>query len=434
MDFLILLLYSSLMGLSAPVLRLVLRVRSKGGKEDPARLGERMGVPGRRRPAGRLVWIHAASVGEAQSALILIDALSAQQPDATLLVTTGTVTSAQLMEKRLPSGAFHQYYPLDHPRWTAAFLDHWQPDLVLWMESEIWPNMLMDIARRKIPALLINARLSEKSLRRWKLVARDAQTLLQTFSLVLAQTEEDAASFKALGAENALTFGNIKYAAAPLTADEAVLKALKKAVGQRPLWLYASTHDGEEDIACRLHIALKRKIPDLLTIIVPRHPTRGGDVRTVCRKVNLRYRLRGEQHDLPQAGDDIYIADTLGELGLFYRLAPLTCIGRSFSNDGGGGHNPIEAAQLRCAVLHGPHVQNLAKIYEEMDMAGAALRLKDESDFAARLEHLLQGAGLEALRDKGASFVAGKAHVLPGIINALSPFLSQGKKAGRACA
>jgi 3-deoxy-D-manno-octulosonic-acid transferase len=379
-----------------------------------------------RRPASKLVWFHAASVGEAQSTLILIDAIRRDYPEAAILVTTGTVTSASLVAKRLPPNAVHQYYPLDHPAWVSAFLDFWKPDLVLWMESELWPNMLTEIRRRCIPAALVNARLSPRSARRWRLIARDIRALLSTFSLCLAQSPGDAGQFRRLGAPPVTATDNLKNGAAPLPFDRAELARLQRAVGARPRWVYASSHDGEEELACRLHLSLRETLPDLLTVIVPRHPERRKAVEDTCGRYGLSARLRGAERALPQPEDDIYIADTLGELGLFYRLCPAACIGRSFSRDGGGGHNPIEAAQLGCAALHGPHVQNLAVIYRELDAADAALRLENETDFAQKLRALLSDDNLLAgLQDRGEAFCREKSGVTNAVTAALRPLLQR---------
>lgn len=417
-------LYRAATKLGAPALRALLTARARRGKEDPARIGERMGTPSRPRPAGSLIWVHAASVGEAQSALILIDRLARRTKDAHILVTTGTVTSATLMEKRLPANAFHQFYPLDRPAWVRAFLDHWRPSCALWMESELWPNMLREIRKRNIPAALVNARLSRRSARRWALAGDAAAQILATFSLCLAQSDEDAAALRSLGAGNVTATDNLKYGAAPLPCDAAELDRLRRAVKNRPLWLYASTHAGEEALACRVHKRLKKNLPNLLTILVPRHPERGGAVMDCCLDAILNARLRGESASLPAADDDIYIADTLGEMGLFYRLAPLACIGRSFSADGGGGHNPIEAAQLGCAVLHGPRVQNLEKIYAEMDAQGAALRVTDEEELTTALRRLLSHpAELRAQQDSGKDFAERRAGVVDRVMTRLEPLL-----------
>ncbi|MCB9979361.1 MAG: 3-deoxy-D-manno-octulosonic acid transferase [Rhodospirillales bacterium] len=419
-------LYSALLRLAGgPFLRSLLASRAEKGKENPARIGERMGRPTHPRPPGPLVWIHGASVGEAQSALILIEKILEKNQTCPVLVTTGTLTSAALMATRLPHGAIHQFYPLDHPEWVDAFLDHWRPDAVLWMESELWPCMLSALSARKIPAALVNGRLSPRSARRWKAFPKTARQLLGAFSVCLAQSESDARAFLALSAQNVSAPGNLKFSAAPLPCDPKSLETLRETTTGRPCWLYASTHAGEEDLACRIHLALREKVPGLLTILVPRHPERGDEILHITRRHGLKARLRGPDGALPDPRDDFYIADTLGELGLFYRLAPVACVGRSFSLDGGGGHNPIEAARLGCAVLHGPAVQNLTQIYTLMDESGAALSLHDEAGFIKTLESLLTSPNtLSALQDKARSFAQDQDGVIERVMNALEPVLA----------
>jgi 3-deoxy-D-manno-octulosonic-acid transferase len=418
-------LYKNLMGQTKPVLESLLKRRLRAGKEDEARLKERMGVSSRPRPEGHLFWVHAASIGEAQSALILVQRLlAANKPH--ILVTTGTRTSASLMEKNLPEGAFHQYYPLDHAEWVKNFLNHWRPDAALWMESELWPNMIVEIKSRKIPAALINARLSKKAYRRWKLFKKSIAEILSTFDLVLAQTERDKKYFTKLGAANVFVSDNLKYSASPLPYDDHDFDLLKKAIGNRPLWLYASTHAGEEKLAFDVHDTLAQKIPDLLTIIVPRHPERGHDIANLQEDYERDILLRREIKRLPDEDTDIYIANTLGELGLFYRLCPLAVIGRSFSDDGGGGHNPIEAAQLGCAVLHGPNVQNLQEIFDDMNADGAAVKIPDADSFAPLIEHYLtHAADLKTLQDKGKAFAARQVRVIDTVMDHLTPLISK---------
>ncbi len=420
--------YHKVMNVSHKPLAWLLDWRMKKGKEDAARLQERMGKTGVPRPEGTLVWLHAASVGEAQSALILIDAVLKEDEKLHMLVTTGTLTSAQFLAPKLPSRVIHQFYPLDHPAWVAQFLDHWKPNAALWMESELWPNMLMALQERKIPAALVNARLSGKSYQKWRLFGKIAKTLLDTFSLILAQTQRDQAYFEDLGAQNVTVTDNLKYSANPLPVSEEDLKKLSAALLGRPVWLYASTHEGEEYIACRIHQILRNKIPDLLTIIVPRHPDRRDDIIKTIESHRLSYTVRGAALALPGSEDNVYLADTIGELGLFYRIAPVACIGRSFSRDGGGGHNPIEAVQLRCGVLHGPHVQFQQDIYNEMDREGAALRLSDEAHFRQTLQKLMtEEEALTELQEKGAAYAAGKTAVIDRVMEKLMPML---KKAG----
>lgn len=410
-----------------PLERLLER-RLKQGKEDANRLNERKGYAGSPRPEGKLIWIHAASVGESQSALILINRLLTKIKNVHILITTGTVTSADVMNKNLPKGVVHQYYPLDHPAWVDSFLKHWQPDIALWMESELWPNMLKALKSQNIPAVLINARLSDKSFALWKIFKKDVQIILNTFRTVLCQTPLDEKRFIDLGVpqKNIHVTDNLKYSATNLPYNEDDLKRLTGHILQRPVWVYASTHDGEEQLACHTHEIVKNALPDLLTIIVPRHPHRRDEIAKTCARYNLNTVFRGEgkKKKLPAYDTDIYVADTMGELGLFYRVAPLACIGRSFSKDGGGGHNPIEAAQLDCAVLHGPHVQFQQQIYDDMDDAGAALEMHRPQYLIETVRTLLStNKILKEQQKRAREFAASKTAVIDRVWNHLSPIL-----------
>lgn len=417
-------LYNRVTRAGGPFLELLLKSRLRRGKEDAARLPERMGRAARMRPQGRLVWIHAASIGEAQSAMILIEAMGRMAPDTHVMVTTGTVTSASLMERRLPAFAFHQYVPLDNPQWVTLFLDHWKPDLALWMESELWPNMLLQIKARNTPAVLVNARLSDKSYRNWSYAKDAAKTIVRCFTLILAQTEKDAGHYRALGADNLVVSDNIKYSAQPLDHDPLALSALKLAIGDRPVWVYASTHAGEESLACRVHKSLKEKLPGLLTIIVPRHPQRREEIAGVCFENSAKYTLRSNNTALPAIDDDIYLADTLGELGLFYTLCDVAMIGRSFSDDGGGGHNPVEAAQLNCVVVTGPNNQFQRQLYDDMKGGNAVIEVQDEEELVSVIGELLSNPQKRAdMQTRTALFVSGKAHIAHAVLEKLVPFL-----------
>lgn len=419
-------LYKKLMTLGVPAIRLVLARRVKEGKEDASRLGERMGVPSHPRPAGSVIWVHVASVGEAQSMLPLIDLILRQFPAASVLVTSITVTSASLLQSRLPERAFHQYLPVDNPAWVRAFLDHWQPNLALWAESELWPNMLHTVWKRRLPLALINARMSPKSHRNWIYARKSIQELLAAFTVILCQTMDDASRYLNLGARSVAVTGNIKFSADPLPCDEADLRALREKTAGRPIWLYASTHDGEESLACALHKSLAQEIPNLLTIIAPRHPARGDAIFALCAQEGLRTCRRGETKNLPAPNDQIYLADTMGELGLLYRIAPVSCIGRSFSLDGGGGHNPLEAALLGSAVLHGPHVQNLQQIFDDMDRDGAALCLKNPEEMVLTLRRVLTSPDeLKSRAEKAYAFAQERRQVLAHIVEELEPLFLQ---------
>jgi len=400
----------------------LLEKRRDNGKEDSSRYQEKKAIINAQRPSTPLIWLHAASIGEAKSAQILINKIRYEYPDIFFLVTTGTKTSAQIMARDLPPNAIHQFCPLDHPAWVKTFMDHWKPDLVFWMESELWPNMLREIKKHNIPAFLINARLSPKSYRTWLLFKPLAKDMLSAFDKILCQTDQDAQYYKKLGAKNVLMPGNIKYSSAPLEYQTDALKMLSATLNDRKYWLFASTHSAEEEMACRIHQILKNAFPNILTIIVPRHPERRDEIKEKCAKYGLNILFRGENKTLPDERTDIYIADTLGELGLFYRLCDIACIGRSFSNDGGGGHNPIEAAQLSCAVLFGPKVQNLQEIFDDMQLSGAAIPVKDEIHLANTITALYEEPEkLENLKNTAYNFSKEKSGIALRVLDILKP-------------
>lgn len=416
-------LYKSLMRLSTPVLELYLARRQRQGKEDPLRAGERRGRPRRARGTAPLVWFHGASVGESLSLLALVERVLQQYPAIEVMMTTGTVTSASLMQARLPQGAFHQYMPVDHPRWTESFLEHWRPDLVIWSESEFWPNMLAGIKKRHIPAVLLNARMSESSFRRWRRAGGAARTVLETFALCLGQNAAEAERLRILGAGAVQVSANLKYAAAPLPHDPQALAVLRDTIGTRPLLLWASTHPGEEEMAARVHLRLKPAFPALLTVIVPRHPARGGQIAEILRMAGLRVAQRSGGA-LPAADDDVYLADTLGELGLFFRLARLVVMGGSFAAI--GGHNPIEPAQLGCVIFYGPQMYNFLTIREDFSARQAALPVCDEEDLVQKLsEALHHPEDLAPVAAAALALTEEKAPVLETLMQELSPWLER---------
>lgn len=358
--------------LTAPFWRLHLRRRARRNKEIPARLQEREGG-GAARPPGRLLWLHGASVGESLSILPLIEALARRDPALRFLVTTGTVTSAELLMRRLPETLRprlqHRFVPLDVPDWADRFLQGWRPDAGVFVESEVWPNLLAATRRARIPMLLVNARLSERSARGWRWAPGLAREAFSTFRLVLAQSEADAARLRAAGAGAVRVAGNLKYAASPLPADAAELARLRRLVGARPVLFAASTHAGEEELLARTHERLAARLPGLLTVIAPRHPERGAELAAQLPGA-VRRGAGGEPG--PETG--LYLADTLGELGLFYRLAGVAVIGKSLLAPG-GGQNPLEPARLGCPILLGPHMGNFADVTARLLAAGGAVQL-----------------------------------------------------------
>jgi 3-deoxy-D-manno-octulosonic-acid transferase len=412
-------LYRAGTRLAAPYLRGLLRRRLAAGKEDPERLAERQGEPSRPRPDGPLIWLHAASVGESLSALSLIRRLLDLHPDVHILVTTGTVTSARLLATRLPPRSFHQFFPLDVPGWGRGFLDHWRPDLVLWMESELWPNMLGELRHRNVPIALVNARMSAGSFANWRRLPGAAATLLRSFAICFAQSEAQAERLRRLGAREVLYLGNLKYSADPLPADADALAALRASLDGRDVLLWASTHEGEEDIAGALHKRLRTDHPTLLTVIVPRHPARAAAVAGDLSQAGLRVALRS-RGDAVTADTDIYLADTMGELGLFYRIAEIAVVGNSFGHD--GGHNPLEPAQLDCAVLFGPGMANFQAVVDEMIAAGAAIACADEAALETALRRLLADDAARTALARAAKTVAdAQRDVVDHILERLAP-------------
>jgi 3-deoxy-D-manno-octulosonic-acid transferase len=417
-------LYRSLTTLVGPLVILYLLRRMARGKEDRARFAERRGTAGRERPEGPLVWVHAASIGEAVSMLALIDEIVAMHPALSVLVTTGTVTSARLLATRLPEGrAFHQYVPVDRPAYVRRFLDHWHPDLALWVESELWPNLVTATQMRGVPLLLVNGRMSQRSFARWQRWPGIINPVIGAFDLCLAQDAVQAERLRQLGARRALSVGNLKAAAGPLPVSEAELAQLAAQAAGRPLWLAASTHEGEEAIAAEVHRRLRRRWPDLLTIIVPRHPGRAAAIAALLRQRELRVARRSAAEAI-DASVDIYLGDTLGELGLFYRLAGIAFIGGSIVPS--GGHNPLEAALLDCAVLHGPDMSNCAAIARDLATAGAALTVRNAEEFAAALARLLADPAERARRAAaGLDVAADNRAVLDAVMERIAPWLER---------
>jgi 3-deoxy-D-manno-octulosonic-acid transferase len=406
-----------------PLVTLYLQRRCRRGKEDRLRLAERRGIAGAARPPGPLIWIHGASVGEATAVLQLIDRLLETRPELEVLLTTGTVASAQLLERRLPAHARHQFVPVDLPGWVERFLDFWRPDMALWVESELWPNLVLLTHARGVPMMLINARLSSRSFRRWQRWPGLIRPVLGAFEQVLAQDDQQARGLRRLGAENVVAIGDLKTAGDRLPADDAQLWGLQREIGQRPLWLAASTHQGEEEAAAEVHTTLAAKYPGLLTIIAPRHPRRGDAIAAMLARTGLRVARRSHGEPITQE-TEIYLADTIGELGLFYRLSEIAFIGGSIV--GHGGHNPFEAARLDCAILHGPDISNCAAMAAALADAGAAETVADAEELARAVSLLLSDPRLCTARRTAAIRVAAEGEaVLDAVLTRLAPRLDQ---------
>lgn len=404
-----------------PLAPALIKRRLKQGKEDPARVGERRGLSQDVRPHGPLVWIHGASVGEVLAAAALIERL--RDLNLRILLTSGTVTSAAVVAKRFPPDVIHQYVPYDSPRYVARFLDHWKPSLALFIESDLWPNLILAGAARRVPMVLINGRMSPRSFPRWRRMYGTISALLSRFDICLAQSRTDAERFSALGSRDVVTTGNLKLDVPAPPADPAKLERLMAMTRGRPIIVAASTHPGEDEMLVAAHRNLVGFFPQLLTVIVPRHPDRGSSISGMIAASGLKPALRSRDEP-PAATTDIYVADTMGELGLFYRLSPIVFMGGSLIRH--GGQNPIEPIKLGAAIVHGPHVFNFADVYAALDGSGGARQADTQEALVKQLGLLLAEP---TVRDKmqraGASVVDELGGALDRTMMALEPYLMQ---------
>jgi 3-deoxy-D-manno-octulosonic-acid transferase len=413
--------YRRLAAAATPFSSILLTKRLKQGKEHPTRIGERRGETQLPRPAGALIWAHGASVGEMLALLPLIERLRAKSFN--VLITSGTLTSTRLAERLLPAGVIHQIAPMDAPRFIDRFLRHWRPNLALMAESELWPNLIMDSHRRGIPLILVNGRLSARSFAGWRYAPAMIASLLQRFDLCLVQSEADARRYGALGAPRVDVTGNLKLDAPAPSVSEHTLAAMRAYIGNRPVIAGASTHPGEEALVIEAHRRLASRFPGLLTILAPRHPERGEGVVEIATLAGLPAARRSLGR-LPGLNIDVYVADTIGELGLVYRLAPIVFIGGSLVRH--GGQNPIEAVRLGAAIAHGPHVENFGEVYASLDSAKGAASVTDAGELAACFAKWLSDAAeRSAVAERAMRTVDLLGGALERTFSALEPYLMQ---------
>jgi 3-deoxy-D-manno-octulosonic-acid transferase len=381
--------------------------RASKGKEDPVRRRERYGFAGHPRPAGPLIWMHAASVGETNAVIPLIEHILSL--GINIVLTTGTVTSASVASERLGERVLHQYVPLDLKPAVRRFLDHWAPDLAIIAESEIWPMTILELGTRRVPQVLVNGRLSDRSFRSWQKRASIAEALFENLAHVVAQSDLDAERFHALGARPVTVSGNLKVDAGPPAIAGEILADFYHRVGGRHVWAAISTHEGEEAVAADAHKLLRSRHPDLLTIIVPRHPERGVALAARFAADGLKVARRSLGQAI-EPGTDILLGDTIGEMGLYLRLTEIAFVGRSLIGE--GGQNPLEPAMLETAVLAGRNVQNFRETYQRLIDRGGARLVRDRDMLAGavnfllnndRARHDMMAAGLAAVDEmKGA--------------------------------
>ncbi|MBS0236164.1 MAG: 3-deoxy-D-manno-octulosonic acid transferase [Proteobacteria bacterium] len=416
-------LYTLLSYLATPFLPLLVLKRWWHGKEIPGRWLERFGISHTKRPRGKLVWLHAASVGEVNSIVPVINELHKVRPDWHFLITTITVTGNQAALKGLDKTAIIQFLPMDAPPYIALFLRRWQPDLALFVDSEIWPNLLRSIKKHSITLILLNARMSTKSFNKWSNYPKTAATLVQLFDLIFPSTKIDHERFANLGARNITYIGHLKYSTPPLTYNEENLQQLKAQIGLRPVFLCSSIHHGEISVCLSIHSSLRQKYPQLLTIIAPRHPEDGKAIIAAAIKQGINSTQRSKNGKINDKAE-IYVADTIGELGLWYRLTPMAFIGGSLIDH--GGQNMLEPARLACVPIVGPHIHNFTAIMEEMTTHHTVITCADAAAVAQAAIHLMQdAAALQSYKDNCLKFSASRENILTETINTLLKYVDE---------
>lgn len=393
--------------------------RAAKGKEESARRHERYGRSPLARPPGPLVWIHAASVGETLAVVPLVTHI--ERLGINIVMTTGTVTSARIVADRLAGKAMHQYVPLDLKPAVDRFLNHWNPDLAIMAESEIWPMTILELGAKRVPQVLVNGRLSDRSFTSWQKHPFIAEALFENLAHVIAQSELDGERFHQLGARPVTVSGNLKVDTEVPPVDEAALAALQQEIGDRKRWAAVSTHQGEEGIAAAVHSLAKMQNDDVLTIIVPRHPDRAESVEAELKAAGLTV-ARRSRGDKVGSGTDVLLGDTIGEMGLYLRLTEIAFVGRSLSGE--GGQNPLEPAVLGTAVLSGRNVQNFRESYQRLVANGGARLVADGDTLAGAVTFLLNNDRVRGkMINAGSETVEGMRGALSRTLSALEPYI-----------
>ncbi|MFW8637190.1 3-deoxy-D-manno-octulosonic acid transferase [Cribrihabitans pelagius] len=420
------LLYSLYRGASALIAplawrRVAARLRAYGLPEE--RVRERLGHASLPRPPGQLIWFHAASVGESLSVLTLIRRIGELAPDAEFLITSGTPTSAELVAKRMPPRCRHQFPPLDTAAAVERFLDHWKPNLGVFVESELWPQMLVRARQTGCPLVLLNARLSDRSVAGWQKRPATARFILGQFALFLTQNRKTADNLRAIGAapDRIRPGSNLKAVSAPLPVDQTALAEVRSALGTRPVWVASSTHAGEEEVVLAAHKALLAQHPDLCLLLAPRHPERGSEAEALIAEAGLTS-ARRSQGELLAPEIQVYLADTLGEVGTWYALTPLVFLGGSLREI--GGHNPYEVMQAGAAVITGPGHYNFAETYAELTREGAAVEVENAGGLCREITRwLAEPETLDTARRAAAAFISRQSDQLDNTVEALLKLL-----------
>lgn len=416
-------LYRILSVILLPLIIVFLLVRLSKGKEDKARFFERLGIASVKRPKGNIIWLHCASVGEANSVFPLIEEIEEKYKNLNFLITTGTVSSAKTVKRKLEDkpNLIHQYIPVDSYICVKLFLLKWQPKLAIYVESELWPNLITLTSNSGCDILLINARISDNSFEKWQKFPALLSAMANPVNKVIAQTDDDKTKFEKLGFKNLLLLDSLKYAAKKLPNNAKEFGNIVNNIGNRKTFLAASTSDNEEEIIIKTHKNLSGEINRLLTIIAPRHPERLDEIIDICKMNGLRYAIRSRNEEIKE-NTQIYICDTLGELGILYRACSVVFIGGSLNKR--GGQNPIEPANLNCAIISGDKVKNFRSVYAEFKNRKAAIIISDQQQLEKELLILLANKNLrKEISNNAKELVESKRNIIEKYITEIEPYL-----------
>jgi 3-deoxy-D-manno-octulosonic-acid transferase len=404
-----------------PVYFLIFAVRIAKKKDTIKSVQQRIGLNFPHRMNGDLIWIHAASVGEAMVAITLVQGLNKIYPKKNYLITTGTLSSAGILKKWLPKNAIHQFIPIDNWLFVQKFLKYWQPNLGIFIESELWPCLITQAAKQ-CNLILVNARLSDKSYRIWQNHKSVFRRIISNFKSVLVQSKSDLEKYKNLGCINAVNLGNLKFANKELEVNKEELKKLQNIFNGKKIFVASSTHKEDEEIILNIIKGLKNKNINYYPIIILRHPERKEEIKKHCIDLNLSFSVRSEVA-APLMDRDLYIVDSFGELGLFYTLAFVSFVGGSFKR---GGHNLMEPAYFDNVIILGPDMTNFQNIADEMIESRAALQIKDDKELTNKILFFFNDTNhKEALEfaKNAHNFVANRKDTIDNYIIEIGKFL-----------
>ena len=404
--------------------RVITLYRTKQGIEDPHRVKERLGIPSASRKKGTLIWFHSASVGETLLVLSLIEKISKNFPDQNILLTTQTVSSGKMVTSKLPENVVHQYLPYDLLPGVRKFLYHWQPSVGILVESEFWPVLISEADHQNIPLLVINGKMTGKSFHRWRRFPKFTQALFNKINLFLVQSPEIKSRFSELGVnpDKQVVTGQLKQESKPLSHDPKEFSNLNEYFQNRQVWVAASTHEGEEEIIAESHIRLSSNTGNnFQLILVPRYPERGREIAQLLSSYGLNSVLRSKG-ELPGELDTVYIADTLGELGLWYRLAKVSFIGGSLVHR--GGHNPYEPALLGCPIIHGKYYENFSAEYEQLKEQGGSQMVANSKELARAIEWALDPQNSISYISNAKILGQGESYAVDKILDVIKGFIN----------